>query len=78
MLTESARCQAEKLPQIQASKLTMAKLQRSRKEEEQRRKKNLPKLVRRRCNGGKRADGDMISQQCQGEEQDRRRQLQRA
>jgi S-formylglutathione hydrolase FrmB len=39
----------------------MAKLQRSRKEEEQRRKKNLPKLVRWQCNGGKHADGDPIS-----------------
>jgi hypothetical protein len=39
----------------------VAKLQRSKKEEEQRRKKNLPKLVRRRWNGGDRADGDPIS-----------------
>jgi hypothetical protein len=31
------------------------------KEEEQRRKKNLPKLVRRRWNGGEHADGDPIS-----------------
>jgi hypothetical protein len=31
------------------------------KEEEQRRKKNLPKLGRRRRNGGERADGDPIS-----------------
>jgi hypothetical protein len=31
------------------------------KEEEQRRKKNSPKLVRRRWNGGERADGDPIS-----------------
>jgi hypothetical protein len=38
----------------------MAKLQRSTKEEEQRRKKNLPELVRR-WNGGELADRDLIS-----------------
>jgi hypothetical protein len=38
----------------------MAELQRSTKEEEQRRKKNLPELVRRR-NGGELADRDPIS-----------------
>jgi hypothetical protein len=31
------------------------------KEEEQRRRKNLPKLGQRRWNGGERADGDPIS-----------------
>jgi hypothetical protein len=41
----------------------MAKLQRSMKEEEQRRKKNLPKLARRRWNDRERADGDPISPQ---------------
>jgi hypothetical protein len=50
----------------------MAKLQRSRKDEEQRRKKSLPKLVRRRCNGGERTEGDPISQQCHGEKRRRR------
>jgi hypothetical protein len=44
----------------------MAKLQRSRKGEEQRRKQSLPKLVRRRCNGGERIEEDPISQQCRG------------
>jgi hypothetical protein len=39
----------------------MAKLQRSMKEEEQRKEKNLPKFVRRRWNGGERAVGDPIS-----------------
>jgi hypothetical protein len=39
----------------------MSKLQRSMKEEEQRRKKNLPKLVWRRWNGGEHLDGDPIS-----------------
>jgi hypothetical protein len=51
----------------------MAKLQRSRKDEEQRWKKNLPKLVRRRCNGSERAEGDPISQQCHGEKRRRHR-----
>jgi hypothetical protein len=39
----------------------MLKLQRSMKGEEQRRKKNLPKLVRQRWNSGERVDGDPIS-----------------
>jgi hypothetical protein len=39
----------------------MAKLQRSMKEEEQRRKKNSPKLVRRRWSDGELADEDPIS-----------------
>jgi hypothetical protein len=62
MLIESKRYQAEELPQIYASRVTIVKLQRSRKDEEQRRKKNLPELGRRRWNsGGKLADGDSIS-----------------
>jgi hypothetical protein len=56
----------------------MAKLQRSRKDEEQRRKKNLPELGRRRWNsGGERAEEGLISQQCRGEERRRRRRRRR-
>jgi hypothetical protein len=51
----------------------MAKLQRSRKGEEQRWKKSLPKLVRRRCNYGEHTEGDPISQQCHGEKRRWRR-----
>jgi hypothetical protein len=40
--------------------ITMAKLQRRTKEEEQRRKKNLPELMQR-WNGGELADRDPIS-----------------
>jgi hypothetical protein len=44
------------------------------KEEEQRREKNSPELVRRRWNDGELAEEDPISpQQCPGEEQDQRR-----
>jgi hypothetical protein len=39
----------------------MAKLQRGMKEEEVRRKKNSPELVRRRRSDGKLAEGDPIS-----------------
>jgi hypothetical protein len=51
----------------------MAKLKRSRKDEEQTRKKSLPKLVRRRCNGGECTEEDPISQQCHGEKRRWRR-----
>jgi hypothetical protein len=51
----------------------MAKLKRSRMDEEQRRKKSLPKLEWRRCNGGERTEEDPISQQCHGEKRRRRR-----
>jgi hypothetical protein len=62
MLIKSKRYQAEELPQIYASKVTVAKLQKSRRDEEQRRKKNIPELGRRRWNdGGERAEEDPIS-----------------
>jgi hypothetical protein len=56
----------------------MAKLQRSRKDEEQRRKKNLPKLVQRRCNGSEHIEGDPISQQCHEEERRQRHRRRRS
>jgi hypothetical protein len=72
MLIESEGYQAKELPQIQASKIILASLQKSTGKEEQR-SKNLPKLGRRRWNGGERTEGDPISQQCHGEKQRRRR-----
>jgi hypothetical protein len=66
MLIESKRYQAEELPQIYASRVTIAKLQKSMRKEEQR-KKNLPELGRRRWNsGGEHAEEGPISQQCRG------------
>jgi hypothetical protein len=57
MLIESRRHPAEKLPRIQASRAIVVQLQRGRRDEEQeRRKRNLPKLGRRRWNGGERAE----------------------
>jgi hypothetical protein len=72
MLIEARRHRAEELPQIYASRVTIAKLQRSRKDEELRRKKNLPELGRRRWYGGERIEEDPISQQCYGEKRRRR------
>jgi hypothetical protein len=40
---------------------------------EEQRRKNLPKLGRRRWNGGERTEGDPISQQCHGKKRQRRR-----
>jgi hypothetical protein len=72
MLIKSKRCQAEELPQIYASRVTIVKLQKSMREEEQRRR-NSPKLGRRRWNSGERAEGGPISQQCCEEKRWRRR-----
>jgi hypothetical protein len=72
MLIESEGYQAKELLQIQASKIIMASLQKSTGKEEQR-SKNLPKLGRRRWNGGERTEGDPIPQQCHGEKRLRRR-----
>jgi hypothetical protein len=46
---------------VYANEVTTERLQRIVKEEEQRRGKNSPELVRRRWNGGKLADEDPIS-----------------
>jgi hypothetical protein len=73
MLIESKRYQAEELSQIQASRVTIAKLQKSVGKEE-RRRRNSPELDQRLWNsGGERAEEDLISQQCRREVRRRRR-----
>jgi hypothetical protein len=64
MLVESEGYQAKELSQIQASRVTIAKLQKSMGKEEQRRRSS-PELGRRRWSSdGERAEEVLISQQC--------------